>query len=56
MAEQLEKGIKQVKSIIQVEGYNLTEAGAILLNSVEQLKESLEYVAMSLLWSGASLG
>ena len=47
MAEQLEKGIKQVNDIIQMDVNNLTEAGATLLNTVEQLKENLEYVIIS---------
>ena len=51
MAEQLEKGIKQVKDIIQMDVNNLTEAGATLLNTVEQLKENLEYVIISVVVS-----
>ena len=47
MAEQLEKGIKQVNDIIQMDVNNLTEASTTLLNTVEQLKENLEYVIIS---------
>ena len=44
MTEQLEDGIKQVKNIIRMEDYDLTEAGARLLVTIEQLIENLEYV------------
>ena len=44
MTEQLEEGITQVKNIIRMEDYDLTEAGARLLVTIEQLIENLEYV------------
>ena len=44
MSEQLEEGIEQVKNIIRMEDYDLTEAGARLLVTIEQLIENLEYV------------
>ena len=44
MTEQLEDGIQQVKNIIRMEDFDLTEAGARLLVTIEQLIENLEYV------------
>ena len=44
MTEQLADGIKQVSDIIRMEDYDLTEAGARLLVTIEQLIENLEYV------------
>ena len=44
MTEQLEEGIQQVKNIIRMEDYDLTEASARLLVTLEQLIENLEYV------------
>ena len=44
MTEQLKEGIQQVKDIIRMENYDLTEAGARLLVTIEQLIENLEYV------------
>ena len=55
MTEQLEDGIKQVKNIIRMENYDLTEAGARLLVTIEQLIENLEYVN-KLVIVGASSG
>ena len=52
MTEQLEEGIKQVKDIIRMEDYDLTEACTRLLVTIEQLIENLEYVGISpvILW------
>ena len=52
MTEQLEEGIKQVKDIIRMEDYDLTEAGARLLVTIEQLIENLEYVVISVVVLG----
>ena len=46
MTEQLEEGIQQVKNIIRMEDFDLTEACARLLVTLEQLIENLEYVDM----------
>lgn len=44
MTEQLEEGIRKVKNVIRMEDHDLTEAGAHLLVTIEQLIENLEYV------------
>lgn len=50
MTGQLEQGIEQVKNIMRMEDYDLTEAGARLLVTIEQLIENLEYVNAFLGW------
>ena len=49
MTEQLEEGIQQVKNIIRMEDYDLTEASAMLLVTLERLIENLEYVDIHML-------
>jgi len=44
MTEQLKAGIKGVREVMQMEDYDLTEAAAKLLMTLEQLIENLEYV------------
>ena len=48
MTEQLKEGIKQVQNIIRMEDYDLTEAGARLLVTIEELIANLEYVKILL--------
>ena len=44
MTEQLQAGVKSVREMMQLEDYDLTEAAAKLLVTLEQLIENLEYV------------